>query len=214
MILKSLSTAGNNKIHPPKFLNSAGYTFILVSLQGHAYAQLLACTCTEQTSWHVKDEVRRWISDFLVFVLQQHEQTPPQWNCREQTCHSTHTRTDRYSYTRSSATSSLSHQSKLQAVTLLRLTQWQTRAGQQGGRTFDQHLCGRQLDLRWSLLAAARAHQRPPLNETSHCTQTLDGRLIRKIQFSYIWMRKFNPLLTDVFATWAQIQIQLHQRTK
>lgn len=91
MILKSLSTAGNNKIHPPKFLNSAGYTFILVSLQGRAYAQLLACTCTEQTSWHVKDEVRRWISDFLVFVLQQHEQTPPQCNCRGQTCHSTHT---------------------------------------------------------------------------------------------------------------------------
>lgn len=41
MILKSLSTAGNNKIHPPKFLNSAGYRFILVSLQGHAYAQPL-----------------------------------------------------------------------------------------------------------------------------------------------------------------------------
>lgn len=127
MILKSLSTAGNNKIHPPKFLNSAGYTFILVSLQGHAYAQLLACTCTEQTSWHVKDEVRRWISDFLVFVLQQHEQTPPQWNCREQTCHSTHTRTDRYSYTRSSATSSLSHQTNFRL-----LHYWGSPSGRRG----------------------------------------------------------------------------------
>lgn len=69
---------------------------ILVSLQVHASALLFVCTCTEQVSWHITDEVRRWISDFLVFILQQREQTPPQWKCRGQTYHSTrtHARTD------------------------------------------------------------------------------------------------------------------------
>lgn len=53
-------------------------------------------------------------------------------------------------------------------------------AGQHSGRTVDQHLGGHQLHLHWLFLAAAWAHQRPPLSQTSHCTRTLDDRLIRK----------------------------------
>lgn len=50
----------------------------------HYPSKQWVCTCTEQGRWY-REEVRGWPSDFLVLILQQPKQTPPQRHCGGQT---------------------------------------------------------------------------------------------------------------------------------
>lgn len=120
------------------------------------------CSVTSRRHRH-RQEVRRRSSDVLVFVLQQREQTPPQRGRTGQTWP-----TQRHE--REPGVGSLVCLKQLHLQRAAGRTQRELRVREDAVCTADQHLRRRHLHLQRLVVAAAGAHQRRPLGQSSRCT--------------------------------------------